>query len=312
MKLEDIKRFKELLSVPSASKQEHLLVKHITGILEKKGYDFTTDALGSIYVTKGNSDSYPLVVAHTDTVHGMDDMVIEEELNPDFNNKMKPSLKAYKKSDGSPTGIGGDDKAGVFICLDLLDKFDDIKVFFPVSEEIGCIGSYESDKEFFNDVAYAIQFDSTEGNTISKSLSGVDLFNQTGPFIDTIEPILIDNGYDMWMAHPFTDLMVLSEEHGFESVNIAAGYYDYHTDDEYVILDDVDNAIRVGSSIISSLGHTNHTLNEVNVDEGAGDDYDDYNDDDMYDSIYGYSHTSDISDDLFIASYDDIEDEYLY
>ena len=79
---------------------------------------------------------------------------------------------------GSPTGIGGDDKAGVFICLQLLEKFDVIKGFFPVAEETGCHGSRGANEEFFKDVGYAIQFDSTENDTMSLSLMGVNCLNK--------------------------------------------------------------------------------------------------------------------------------------
>ena len=75
--------------------------------------------------------------------------VIEEQL-PNAQGDLKTRFKGLRRNKKVyPTGIGGDDKAGVFICLQLLEKLDSCKVFLPVAEETGCNGSKEADPEFF-------------------------------------------------------------------------------------------------------------------------------------------------------------------
>ena len=243
----------ELLAVPSCTYHEQKLIEYISGILDSKGYNYTIDNIGNIYITKGEAEAYPLVLAHTDTVHAMEEMYIAEESLPDYNGEYKDALKAYTVDGDYPTGIGGDDKAGIFICLQLLEQCDVLKVFLPVSEELGCIGTDASDPEFFEDVLYAIAFDSTEGNTCSRTLMGTELFTEGEYFINTSDVILQEHGFTEWHEHPYTDVMILRERHGFECLNLAAGYYDYHTVNEYVVIDDVENAIVAGKKIIDSL-----------------------------------------------------------
>ena len=66
--------------------------------------------------------------------------------------------------------------------------------------------------------------------------------------------------YTEWKAHPYTDIMVLRERFGFECLNFGAGYYNYHTDNEYVVIEDVENAIRVGKNVIDSLGTNSYKV----------------------------------------------------
>ena len=249
-------KLKELLSIPTKTWEEERLIKYLIGHFEEKGYKYEKDDLGNLYVTKGISDYYPLVLAHTDSVHDIEEMVVKEEYLPNSQGESKLALKAYTKEDGSPTGIGGDDKAGVFICLQLLEKFDVIKGFFPVAEETGCHGSRGADEEFFKDVGYAIQFDSTENDTMSLSLMGVQLFEQKSEFFNKTRNIILEHGFTEWRHHPYTDTMVLKDKFNFACLNFAAGYYNYHTSNEYVIVEDVKNSIKLGENVIGKLGNS--------------------------------------------------------
>ena len=49
---------------------------------EEKGYKYEKDDLGNLYVTKGVSDYYPLVLTHTDSVHDIEEMIVKEEYLP--------------------------------------------------------------------------------------------------------------------------------------------------------------------------------------------------------------------------------------
>ena len=164
-------------------------------------------------------------------------------------------MVGYDSISGKRCGVGGDDKAGVFICLELLDKFDNIKAFFPVAEEIGCEGSKAADESFFKDVGYAVQFDSTENNTMSKTLLGVKLYEQDGEFIKKCENLILEHGISEWRHHPYTDTMVLKEKFDFSCLNFAAGYYGWHSSTEYVVIEDVQNAINLGEKVIIELGN---------------------------------------------------------
>ncbi len=163
---EDLQLLKSVLSVPTKTYKEDLMVKFLVEWCQKEGLDHYVDEYKNVYVTKSQEDVsddfyYPCVVAHTDTVHELDTINIREEQLPDAQKVVKLALKAYNDK-GNPTGIGGDDKCGVFGCLKLLKELPYLKAAFFVSEETGCHGSAKADPEFFKNVGYAIQFDAPE------------------------------------------------------------------------------------------------------------------------------------------------------
>ncbi len=64
-----LQRLKEVLSIPTYSRDEKLMVSYLQNVLTEKGYEHYTDSIGNIYVTKGKAEWYPCFVSHTDTVH---------------------------------------------------------------------------------------------------------------------------------------------------------------------------------------------------------------------------------------------------
>ena len=114
---EKIQHLKEVLSIPTKTYQETLMIEYLDKYFTEKGYNHTIDQHGNVYVTKGESDMYPCVIAHTDTVHSITDMVVAEEQLPNVLGELKDSFKAYQAVTGNPVGIGGDDKCGVYSCL---------------------------------------------------------------------------------------------------------------------------------------------------------------------------------------------------
>ena len=249
-------KLKELLSIPTSTWKEDKLIEYVCEeLMAYDGVKFFTDEYGSIYIEKGLSEIYPCVVAHLDTVHGLNEIIVKEETLKNAQGEDKLSLRAYDKDSGDHSGIGGDDKAGVFICLELLKKMDTLKVFLPVAEETGCHGTRKAQEDFFENVGYAIQFDSTENNTMSKSLLGVKLYEEESDFFQKTKGLILEHGFSEWKHHPYTDTMVLKQRFDFPCLNFAAGYYEYHTKYEYVVVEDVENAINLGEKVINKLGN---------------------------------------------------------
>jgi hypothetical protein len=58
-----------------------------------------------------------------------------------------------------------------------------------------------------------------------------------------------------YFSHPYTDVYALKESFDFSCINISIGYYDYHTKNEYVVVEDVYNGINVGKQMIERLGN---------------------------------------------------------
>jgi putative aminopeptidase FrvX len=242
-------RLLEVLSIPSVFKREELVRNYITDFALQNGIKVMVDDKGNTYLTKGSEkmtegEYYPCVVAHMDTVHKMQESLVDknerlkivESVYEVDDNKTQTTLTARLPNSDTKAGIGGDDKCGVFVCLEMLERFDVIKAAFFVEEEIGMLGSKEADEGFFSNVGYAIQFDAPSDNWITETCSGVKLFDSS------------------FSNDPFTDVNQLAQKFDFCCLNLGCGYHRQHTVDEYVIVEEVANSVKVGINIIEYLG----------------------------------------------------------
>jgi putative aminopeptidase FrvX len=255
---------KDVLSVPSKTYKEEKMVQFIVDWLNKNEIECVVDEYMNVYATKTTGPlpedfMYPCVVSHTDTVHNLDSINVVEEQLKNAQGKVKLSLKAYNDK-GKPTGIGGDDKCGVYACLELLKELPNLKAAFFVSEETGCHGSRKADKSFFANVGYAIQFDAPENWMITERCWGTTLFDRSSEFFKHCNDVLVESfpSKMKYFSHPYTDVYALKESFDFSCINISIGYYQYHTANEYVVVDDVYNGINVGKQMIEKLGYRKH------------------------------------------------------
>ena len=62
------------------------------------------------------------------------------------------------------------------------------------------------------------------------------------------------------MAHPYTDVMVPRVDTSLACMNFGAGYYDYHTLQEYVVPEEMDNAAAMGLYLIGQLGTREYVI----------------------------------------------------
>ena len=288
-------RLKEVLSIPSVYEEEGLVRDYIQKYAEEEGIDYHIDKKGNIYLTKGGEgkltegEFYPCVVAHMDTVHRGHmnlihtnqrlDIIEQPYEDSQYSDLVQTALIAKLPGTNTQTGIGGDDKCGVAVCLEMLDHFDIIKAAFFVEEEIGMRGSKEADKEFFQKVGYAIQFDAPSSNWITEVCSGQRLFDTD--FKELITEDLSNNGYTSFSNDPFTDVNQLAKKFDFCCLNLGCGYYRQHTDSEYVIIEEVEDAVRAGKSLITKLrfDHYEHNKNKSSsLEKRGGYNYDSYYD----------------------------------
>lgn len=257
---------KEVLSVPTKTYKEHLMVEYLVNWLTENQIEHFVDQYNNVYATKQENKElpedfyFPCVISHTDTVHDLEPINIKEEYLPNAQGEIKLSYKAYNDFE-KPTGIGGDDKCGVFACLTLLKELPYLKAAFFVSEETGCHGSKRADEEFFKNVGYGIQFDAPENWMITEKCFGQILFDRDTDFFNTINEVLTEGMVkeDMeYMVHPYTDVYALRSKFDFSCINFSIGYYNYHTRNEYVVVDDVFGGIEMGRKMIENLGYKLH------------------------------------------------------
>ena len=77
----------------------------------------TQDEYGNIFVTKGEAESYPCLCAHMDQVqhlHPKDFVCVES----------KGVIFGYSPKVRKQCGLGADDKNGIFIALQCLERYD--------------------------------------------------------------------------------------------------------------------------------------------------------------------------------------------
>jgi len=263
---QNIDFLKEVLSVPSKTYREDLMVQYLVSWLEQNNIEYFVDEHKNVYATKQESPNlpedfyFPCVISHTDTVHDIERINIREEELRNAQGELKLSLKAYNDR-GNPTGIGGDDKCGVFACLTLLNELPYLKAAFFVSEETGCHGSKKANKEFFKNVGYGIQFDAPENWMVTEKCFGQVLFDRDSDFFKVCDKVLSESVVKEdieYMVHPYTDVYALRGQFDFACINFSIGYYNYHTRNEYVVVEDVFNGIEMGRKMISNLGYNLH------------------------------------------------------
>lgn len=230
----------EVLSIQSESyNQWRMFAYIIRQIQDIPDVSYYTDS-GNIYITRGDAAEYPCMVAHMDTVHD-----IVEDLYPlEFNGM----ITGFNRVTMEQTGIGGDDKVGIYIALECLREFDNIKVAFFRDEEVGCDGSYLADMTFFTDCRFVLQCDRRGNSDFITNASGTELSSKH--FQDSLYPIIHSYGYKFGYGM-MTDVMAL-KENGIECsvANISCGYYNPHTPQEYVDVFDVENCLAMCKTVI--------------------------------------------------------------
>ena len=73
----------------------------------------------------------------------------------------------------------------------------------------------------------------------------------------------MDKDFREYMVHPYTDVYALRNKFDFSCINFSIGYYNYHTANEYVVVEDVFNGIKMGKEMIDLLGYKLHYKQNV-------------------------------------------------
>jgi hypothetical protein len=246
---------KDVLRVPTSTGHEGTMVEWLMEYFRGTNCVAKKDSRGNIYVTKGVSDVYPCVAAHTDTVHAPTNVIIHEE-----GDKLFATDWSEKQ-----VGCGGDDKAGIYICLQMLEQLDVCKAAFFVSEENGCVGSRHCLEEWFLSAGYVMEFDSPCDDILTFTCDGTQLFPTQGPFFDAVWPVLQNYGAVNWQHHPYTDVSVLKRKFSFPCLNLPAGYFRMHSREEYVQMSVVENSFQMGMALVKALGRKAYVFKAVNV-----------------------------------------------
>lgn len=236
---------KKLYCIHSKSGKEHEMLNFLVNWLFEKypsnDVDIDMDKSGNLYVTKGNAETYPCVVAHVDQVQYLHSDDFEAVETDDI-------IFGWSKTNKRFEGLGADDKNGVWIALQCLMKYDVIKIALFVSEEIGCVGSDAADMTFFNDCRFVLQCDRRGDSDFITTASCTELCSDE--FSNATHYELFGYAEERGLM---TDVMTL-KRNGLQvsCANISCGYYQPHTDDEYTVKSDLLNCLDLVQYIIEN------------------------------------------------------------
>ncbi|WP_459187674.1 hypothetical protein ACGE0T_16395 [Parabacteroides sp. APC149_11_2_Y6] len=241
----------ELYRIISPSQFEMPMKKHITNnvLVNINQITWIEDSYGNMHITKGVSDKYICIAAHLDekgTKDNINKRTVITSKQLETNNTILYSVG----EDNLQCGLGADDKNGIYIALRLLQSLPILKVSFFVEEEIGCMGSQNSDLQFYDNCALLIECDKKGSSEIVTEVSGTELC-----------PIFIANklqdigkkyGYSLSKGGK-TDVVALKRrELKTPCVNISCGYYNPHSNKEFSVFEDIINCINFCNNIIKN------------------------------------------------------------
>ena len=134
----------------------------------------------------------------------------------------------------SPTGLGADDRAGVFAMVQIIKSGLRPHIILTTDEEIGGIGATMLGKEEcpFEDLRYLIELDRRGEN----DCVFYDCANEE--FIDYVETFGFKESFGS-----FSDISMIAPEWEVAAVNLSIGYRDEHTTSEVLFVSHMFNTI---------------------------------------------------------------------
>lgn len=254
----NLKLLKALYQINSKSGQEKQIIDFLVTYIQSH-YTNTTvevDSTGNIYVTKGSSETYPVIVAHTDQVG-------------DYKGKItifrKDNIIIGIGEDGKQANLGADDKNGIWIALELLRTEPVLKVALFPGEEIGCVGSKACNMDFFKDARFVIQCDRRNGSDFINTAGSVELCPTNFPSPELKAKYGFKNTYGL-----MTDVQTLKKRGlNVACCNISCGYYNPHTTSEYTDVGELINCLQFVREIVQTIAYTPHTYTAPTYNYGG-------------------------------------------
>ena len=168
-----------------------------------------------------------IICAHMDTVH-----------------KELPKEVVYQNGTiSSPQGIGGDDRCGIYMAMQLAKKHD-VKIMFFEDEELGCEGA---EKFILTDVCKFLEGNINFVIELDRAHSNDSVFYQLdNPDFEKF----INTNFWKTASGSFTDICTICPALECAGVNLSVGYYNQHSTAEYVDLRQMEKALAEVSKLI--------------------------------------------------------------
>ena len=266
----DWRLLKKLYAIHSPSGKEDKMIKFLIPYLQSlPGVKLGKDYYGNLYAMKGESESYPCVVAHLDQVqrlHPRDFRAIET----------RDIIFGYSANEHSFCGLGADDKNGILIAIQAIKQYDCMKIAFFKEEETGCRGSSRAEMNCCENCRFVIQCDRRGNSDLITNISCTDLCSEK-----FIQDITLEKWGYKEETGLMTDVETLKEKGlSVSAINISCGYYNPHTDEEITVKRDLEKCWSLVQHIIEDCTETYpHEVGENNR-FGYYDDW--YTEDEIY------------------------------
>ena len=212
--------------------------QNVINYLKSWNKDLKQDEYGNLYLINPWT---PLLSAHMDTVQREDDTV------------WMPSIKINKKKwtiSYTDSIIWWDDKCGIALAMQLYEKYwNRVSLIFSRQEEVGHLWASEfcrNHLDLLKSCKYCLVLDRRwKWDIISESN-----WYCSKEFQEEIVRCTKEFGYapEHWLL---SDANAYSKY--INCVNLSVGYYNAHTDKEYIVIDELKNAFNAVCSIIDNF-----------------------------------------------------------
>ena len=228
---------KQLYSIHSPSHGEAKMSAFVKAWLTKRRIPFDTDRKGQVFkLIPGR----PIVSCHMDQVQS----------GPPGGFVIKTNAEGKTEIHGAKDGLGADDKNGIWICLNLLARWDTSFIFSTGEESLSkdvddVLAAHE---DVLRRIPYCLVFD--------RRGSGDIIATENGYCTDKFaERVAKEGAKEKFRYHLeagiFSDADAISEH--CECVNLSVGYYRAHSKEEYTVFEELQSALAFGDHLLNTL-----------------------------------------------------------
>jgi|TARA_Y100000310_G_scaffold344502_1_gene457608 hypothetical protein len=245
----------------SPSGQEAQVIDYITGLFRDNGIEYRIDRQGNLYAVNHVAGAARVLLnAHMDTV-------AHQPAKLAFAKQKKSGDLIIRSS--NKTVIGGDDKNGVWVVLQMLmDKSikTPLSALLCVREEAGLVGSQyamEHHADWLADAIFCMTIDRRGNDEIITH--NCDLQLSSGRMIEWLSDHGATFGLRTSPNGSISDISNITDRLNINGVNLCAGYYNAHTGSEQTNYSHLQSTLRYAKELAKDI-HAHLTKHPDRVD----------------------------------------------
>lgn len=230
---------------PSQNKKCNDHAMQVISSLAPKGCTIIRNR-GNLLIRKGGpTGPHPYFLAHMDQVHSY---------APFMSLRLKDNVLSAVDGNDKQCGVGGDDKCGIYLALEMLHRLNHCTAVFVRDEEVGCIGSGEVPLTWFDHASFVLQADRNNRTfDVIRDTNGMTCASDE--FIAAVLALPQASRHSE-NTGSVTDIGELASRGlGVSMINISSGYHNPHSHTEVVHLDELQIACDLAYAIATTMGN---------------------------------------------------------